>query len=120
MATSYLGTEEIMKIHAEIIKESGGEKDVINYGNLDFTISQMRTTEEIERKTAILLFGIVAKHPFVDGNKRTGLVTAETFLRLNGKRFEATDKDIWVKLHKISQGEMNISQITNWLDKAVK
>lgn len=120
MDTAHLETEEIVKIHDEIIEKSGGHSGVINYGNLDFTVSQMRNTEGLTRKTAILLFGVVAKHPFVDGNKRTGLVAAETFLRSNGKKLEATDKDIWMKLHKISQGEMNISQITNWLEKVVK
>ncbi len=120
MATTYLKTEEIVKIHDEIIEKSGGHTGIINYGNMDFAASQMRTTEGLTRKTAILLFGIVAKHPFVDGNKRTGLIAAETFLRLNERKIEATDKDIWIKLHKISQGEMNISQITNWLNKVVK
>ncbi|MBI5347527.1 MAG: type II toxin-antitoxin system death-on-curing family toxin [Candidatus Aenigmarchaeota archaeon] len=120
MDTTYLETEEIVKIHNEIIEKSGGYTGIINYGNLDFVVSQMKTTEGLTRKTAILLFGIVAKHPFVDGNKRTGLISAETFLRLNGRKVKATDKDIWVKLHKISQGEMNISQITNWLEKTVK
>lgn len=80
----------------------------------------MKSAEGLNRKAAILLFGIVAKHPFVDGNKRTGLVCVETFLRLNQNEFKATDKDIWIKLHKISQDEMNISQITNWFDKVVK
>ena len=32
-------------------------------------------------------FGLVKAHAFVDGNKRTALVTALTFLRLNGYGF---------------------------------
>lgn len=120
MDTAYLETEEIVNIHNEIIERSGGHSGIINYGNLDFAASQMKTTEGLTRKAAILLFAVVAKHPFVDGNKRTGLVAAETFLRLNGKKLVATDKDIWIKLHKISQGEMNISQIANWIEKVVK
>lgn len=107
MVTTYLETEEIMKIHDEIIEKSGGHSGIINYGNLDFAVSQMKITQGLVRKAAILLFGIVAKHPFVDGNKRSGLVAAETFLRSNGKKLEATDKDIWIKLHKTSQGEMS-------------
>jgi|SRR3989338_6796462 len=120
MNTNYIETDEVVKIHDEILKKSGGHGGIVNYGNLDFTISQMKTTKNMKGKVAIMLFGIVTSHPFVDGNKRTGLVIAETFLRLNKKKFTATDKDIWIKLHKISQGEMNISQIKNWLDKVVK
>lgn len=93
---------------------------MINYGNVDFTVSQMKTTKGLNRKVAVLLFGIVARHPFVDGNKRTGLVVAETFLNLNDRKLKANDKDIWIKLHKISQGEMNLNQIKKWADKVVK
>ena len=71
-----------MRIHDKIISKSGGEKGLLNYGNLDFAVSQMKTTEGLGHKAAVLLFGIIAKHPFVDGNKRTGLISAETFLRV--------------------------------------
>ncbi len=37
--------------------------------------------------------GIVGKHPFVDGNKRTGFVVGVLFLELNGFRFTATEED---------------------------
>ena len=33
---------------------------------------------------AAYLFYIVQGHPFVDGNKRAGLMTANAFLRMNG------------------------------------
>ena len=33
---------------------------------------------------AAYLFHIVKNHPFLDGNKRTGLIVAITFLAING------------------------------------
>ncbi|TMA27177.1 MAG: type II toxin-antitoxin system death-on-curing family toxin [Deltaproteobacteria bacterium] len=33
---------------------------------------------------AVYAWGIARNHPFVDGNKRTALITAVTFLELNG------------------------------------
>ncbi len=120
MNTKHLTTDEIIKIHDKIIKESGGHTGIINYGNLDFTVSQVKTTKGLNKKVAVLLFGIVARHPFLDGNKRTGVIAAETLLLLNDKKFNASDKDIWIKLHNISQGEINISRIKDWLDKVVK
>lgn len=120
MATSYLDTEEIMKIHDEIIAKSGGHEGLINYGNLDFTISQMRATKGVNRKVAVLLFGIITKHPFVDGNKRTGYIAAKTFLTLNNKKLLAKKKELWKVLHEISEGKMSIDQIENWISKKVK
>ena len=40
---------------------------------------------------AAYLFHIVCNHPFVDGNKRTGMVAAVTFLDMNGYWFDAKD-----------------------------
>jgi death-on-curing protein len=37
-------------------------------------------------KVAALVHAISAYHPFVDGNKRTALVAADAYLRLNGYR----------------------------------
>jgi death-on-curing protein len=40
---------------------------------------------------AAYLFHIVSNHPFVDGNKRTGMVAALTFLDINGYWFNNED-----------------------------
>ena len=39
---------------------------------------------EIHFLAATYCFHIIKNHPFVDGNKRTGLLAAATFLRRNG------------------------------------
>lgn len=40
--------------------------------------------EDVHAMAAAYLFHIVQNHPFVDGNKRTGYITALAFLELNG------------------------------------
>jgi len=37
--------------------------------------------------------GIIANHPFVDGNKRTGFAAAATFLDRNGFELTATEAE---------------------------
>ncbi|MGI6611007.1 MAG: type II toxin-antitoxin system death-on-curing family toxin [Limnochordia bacterium] len=48
-------------------------------------------------KAAVLLFGLTNNHPFVDGNKRTALLTTATYLLQNGYDIRATEKQ-WVRL----------------------
>ena len=43
---------------------------------------------------AAYLYGIVKNHPFVDGNKRTGLAAADTFLFFNGLGLQAEDEEL--------------------------
>ena len=120
MKIVYLTTDEIVKIHDEIIKETGGHYGIISYGNLDFVTSQMEIPKSLERKTATLLFGILTSHPFVDGNKRTAFESMKTFLIANNKKFIATEKDIWIKLHEISEGKLKIEEIIKWVENSVR
>ena len=97
-----LTTEEVMQIHDDVIKETGGHIGVLSYGNLDFIANQMEIPKTVERVATVLFYGILTSHPFVDGNKRTALESMKTFLYLNGKEFAAKDDDIFNKFHNLS------------------
>ena len=120
MEIKYLTTEEILEIHDEIIKETGGHTGIISKGNIEFVISQMEIPKNVERKAAILFHGILTKHPFVDGNKRTAIASAETFLKENGKVFIAGDKKLWEIVHDISEGKLKFEEVVIWIKKNIK
>ena len=50
MKVEYLTTKEIIEIHDDIIKTTGGHEGIINYGNVDFISSQMRATKGLLKK----------------------------------------------------------------------
>lgn len=51
--------------------------------------------------------GIVRNHPFVDGNKRTGFITAILFLELNGARFTASEEAAARAVIELASGSMD-------------
>ncbi|MEV4538799.1 type II toxin-antitoxin system death-on-curing family toxin [Asanoa sp. NPDC049518] len=53
---------------------------------------------DIWDKAAAFMHSLVANHPFVDGNKRTGLVAALAFLDRNGIATEPLDEDLAYEL----------------------
>ena len=64
---------------------------LINLGLLESAIAQPKATmfgeyiySDIFEMAAAYFFHIIKNHAFVDGNKRTGLVVAITFLEING------------------------------------
>lgn len=69
--TIFPTTKDIVALYNEITKDTGGHSGIISYGNLDFVIDQMQIPRSIERQAAVLFFGVLTSHPFVDGNKRT-------------------------------------------------
>ena len=119
MEINYLTTEEIIKIHDEIIKETGGHSVILSKGNREFIVSQVEITKTVERKAVILFHGILTKHPFVDGDKRTALEAAKVFLCLNGKTFKATEDELWTNLHDISEGKLKFEEVVIWIKERV-
>lgn len=71
---------------------------------------------DISDKAGVYLFSIVCNHIFLDGNKRTGLEAALSFLKLNGSRLR---KDLaLVELHdfviKVASGESTLNECRTW------
>lgn len=115
MTIKYISASEIIKIHDKIIETTGGHFGIISFGNLDFIVSQMEVPKSLERKATILFYGILTKHPFLDGNKRIALESMKTFLFLNDKKFIAPEDDIWNCLHLISEGKLKFEEAVNWI-----
>ena len=59
--------------------------------------------------------GIVKNHPFVDGNKRSGLLAATLFLEANGIRFSATEEDAVVQTLALAAGAITAEDFAAWL-----
>ena len=100
----YLSIEEILILHEYQINTYGGKAGIQDLRMLESAVFRPQTTfdgkdlyETVFEKAVALLFSIIKNHPFVDGNKRTGLHAAITFLELNGHDIAATDSKL-VKL----------------------
>ena len=61
--------------------------------------------------------GIVANHPFVDGNKRTAFVVSVTFLRLNGLRLTASKEDRVLTFWSLADGSLSEDQPAQWFER---
>lgn len=55
---------------------------------------------------AAYLFHIARDHPFVDGNKRTGLAAALVFLDLNGIEITSEDEELEQLARGVAEGKI--------------
>ncbi len=101
MAVLFLTLDEALAIHAHQIARYGGALGVRDRGLLESALAVPAATfageylhPSLPEQAAAYLFHLVKNHPFVDGNKRVGLVCSLAFLRLNGIRIRATDDDL--------------------------
>jgi death-on-curing protein len=64
---------------------------------------------------AAYLHGIVRNRPFLDGNKRTGYLTAFTFLYINGYFIEADNTQIIAFVLGVAACEIDKEEATRFL-----
>lgn len=91
---SFLITEDILFIHEQEIQKAGGdpgirkEQDVQACADAPKASFDGEYLNDLFEMAASYIVCLTIRHPFVDGNKRTALASALTFLYLNGYEVE--------------------------------
>ena len=118
----WLNRAVIVAIHEVQLAEHGGGTGVRDAGLLDSALDkpqQLNNYGEPPPDAAALAasygYGISRNHPFIDGNKRTGYVAAELFLRLNGWRLNADDASCVVTMLAVAAGDITEEAFAAWL-----
>jgi len=115
----WVATEVALAAHAEQLAEHGGGEGVRDAGLLDSAMARPRNAAlygdpDAAALAAAYAFGVARNHPFVDGNKRTAAVVAETFLVLNGFVLDATDAELVVAMLDLAAGGMGEDELADW------
>ena len=82
----------------------------------------IRKSKTIFRNAAIVLYTIMAKHPFFYKNKRTGYKSIKSVLMEEGYEVIATneEKKSFIKAVAATENEMLLSEIEEWIFKHTK
>jgi len=116
----WLGLEEALAIHGAVLAEHGGLQGIRDLALLGSALARPRhltaygTPDTYELGTAYTA-GIVNSYPFVDGNKRTGLVMGILFLELNGVVFSAPEADATAAVFALASNELTEELYVSWL-----
>jgi death-on-curing protein len=101
MTPIFLSAESVAKIHELQLERFGGLGGIREPGLLESAVAQARATyggkplhEFPFEMAAAYLFHIARNHPFVDGDKRTALAAALTFLHVNGRDVRMDDPSV--------------------------
>lgn len=117
----YLDEEDILEIHSDQIQQFGGSEGIRNRDGLLGAIGQPQQTWDGEdlypdpfQKAAVLAYGISEGQVFVDGNKRTALVAALTFLSVNGYEVPTEAPGLYEAMMKVSRREMTKEELAEF------
>ena len=68
----------------------------------------------ITTEAAVLLDSLIRNHPFIDGNKRTGITAAAMFVQINGIRLEVSNLELESFTMDLAQSQLSIGEIAAW------
>jgi death-on-curing protein len=122
----WLLEETVIAIHHRQISEHGGSEGLRDEGLLASAVARPQNVlahaqppPDLAALAAAYAYGIARKHPFVDGNKRTALVAARTFLLLNGVNLEANQDEKYLTFLQLAQGTLTEEQLADWSRKRI-
>ena len=109
----FLTLAEIIEIHEYQIERFGGSDGLRSLDLLNSAIGMPSSAfngnylhPTIPDMAAAYLFHIVGNHPFLDGNKRVGTMSALVFLEVNGYDFNASDDELTAVVLLVASGKM--------------
>jgi death-on-curing protein len=116
----WITKEECLAFHSILIANFGGGDGMRDEGKLDATLDRPHQKFHYEEPSifelaTIYCSGIVKSHPFMDGNKRTGLMTATLFIECNGYRFEASEEETALQILALADSRLSDEELTEWL-----
>jgi death-on-curing protein len=121
---AFLTLDEVLAIHADQIRRYRGKTGLRDVALLQSALGTAETTFEgdylhtdLFEMASAYLFHIVRNHPFVDGNKRTGLMVALVFLGLNDLELTVDPEELFELVSGASTGEIGKSAVAVFLHR---
>ena len=107
-------------MHERLLAEHGGAAGIRDPGLLDSALARPRQLHAYGKPdtcdmAAAYASGIIRNHPFVDGNKRTGFMSAYLFLALNGLQLAAAEVDVVQVVTLLAANEIDEPAFAAWL-----
>ncbi len=121
----WLRRDSVLASHERVMREHGGQAGILKPDALDSALAKPKNMWAYEKSSVFALAAGYAKainqnHAFVDGNKRTALMSAGVFLRINGYRLKASQAEAVRATVGLASGKVSQEQFAQWLEKNSK
>lgn len=120
----FLDTSHVILLHEIAITNFGGSGGIRDMNLLESAVVQPQlflfgqyVHSDIFDMAAAYSFHSIKNHPFVDGNKRTGILSALTFLELNGIILPQNFSNLYEFALEVADSTLNKEQISDFYRK---
>lgn len=118
MIRRYMKVVDVIAVHDRQIEVFGGGVGLRDKGALESAIHRPQTGyyTDLLQEAAAFWESLPQNHPFVDGNKRTAIVSTFAFLKVNGVQLTATDTEALIFVRELYEaGQVSMSNLESWL-----
>lgn len=119
---TWLTKKLVLALHAETVHRFGGTTGLRDEGRLEGALDRPHnqytySEPSLFELAAAYCHGIVRNHPFVDGNKRTGLLAARAFLFRNGYHLDPEEAETVQVMERVAAGEVSEEELARWIER---
>ena len=117
----WLTVEMVLGFHDEQMALFGGGEGIRDPGLLESGLARVANRHHYDPASTVFElaaaygFGIIKNHPFIDGNKRAGLISMHVFLALNGWDFTPDKVEAVQIILSLAAGDMEEDELALWI-----
>jgi len=118
----FLSLDEVLVFHEDRIRRYGGTAGIRDLELLSSALGTVSASfggeflhGSLFEMAAAYLFHITRNHPFLDGNKRTGLAAALVFLWMNDVEIEAGEDELTDLVLGVAEGRVSKAEVAVFL-----
>jgi death on curing protein len=117
----YVSAQDILVLHAKVVEQTGGRQGIRDVHLLVSLAERPKASFDgkemfpsVFEKAGTYLESLTTYHVFIDGNKRTAIITSARFLLLNGYKLAATNREIEDFVVRVASEKVELRQIARW------
>lgn len=120
-APVWIDKAALLLLVGETLADHGGAQGLRDEGLLDSALARPQNLHayegvtDIGRLAAAYGFGVAKNHPFIDGNKRAGLISIGLFLKANGFNLKAPQPETFTTILRLAAGDLGEDDLAAWI-----
>lgn len=123
----WVKTEDVIRLHSQIIQATGGIDGIRDQGILESAICAPLQTfggqelfpTDIE-KIARIGYGLASNHAFLDGNKRIGALMTQLLLKWNGYSLKLEVGELADMFISVADKSATEADLLRWIQQHLK
>lgn len=123
----WVKTEDVIRLHSQIIQATGGIDGIRDQGILESAIwaplqtfgGQELFPTDIE-KIARIGYGLASNHAFLDGNKRIGALMTQLLLKWNGYSLKLEVGELADMFISVADKSATEADLLRWIQQHLK